>query len=231
MLKIFRGPGYLHSEEDVFWLFHLLVNLYICLTISSCYDSISLTSDLSLGLIRKDGGLTAPCHSSRFSWWEKVLKTFPGPGYLCSEDEVVWLCHLLVNLYIWLTISSCYDSIPLNLDLSLGLPVTDGGLSTLYHSCGFACHQKKLKTFLGSGYLRSQDEVVWLCHLLVNLYILLTISSCCSSISLTLDLNLGWIRRDGGLSTLCHSWGFPSQQRVPKTFPGLGYLRPEDEVI
>ena len=62
----------------------------------------------------------------------------------------------LVNLYIWLTISSCYGSIP----LTLGLIGRDGGLSTLYHSCGFACQQRVLKTFPDSGYLRSENGVV-----------------------------------------------------------------------
>ena len=38
-------------------------------------------------------------------------------------------------VYIWLTISSCYGSIP----LTLGLIGRDGGLSTLCHSCGLAC--------------------------------------------------------------------------------------------
>ena len=33
------------------------------------------------------------------------------------------------------------------------------------------------------------------------------------------------IGRDSGLSTLCHGCGFACQQRVLKTFPGLGYLR------
>ena len=36
-----------------------------------------------------------------------------------------------MNLYIWLTMSSCYGSIPLTLEL-IG---RDGGLSTLHHSC------------------------------------------------------------------------------------------------
>ena len=45
------------------------------------------------------------CHKSL-----RVLKMFPGPGYLHSKYGVIWLCHLLVNLYIWLTISSCYGS-------------------------------------------------------------------------------------------------------------------------
>ena len=44
------------------------------------------------------------------------------------------------------------------------------GLSTLCHSCGFACQQMLLKRFPGPGYLRSEDGVVLLFHLLVNLY-------------------------------------------------------------
>ena len=46
----------------------------------------------------------------------------------------IHIYNLLVNLYIWLTISSCYGLIP----LTLGLIGRDGGLSNLYHSCGFA---------------------------------------------------------------------------------------------
>ena len=45
------------------------------------------------------------------------------------------------------------------------------------------------------------------------------------------DLSLDLIGRDGGLSTLCHSCGFACQQRVLKTFPGLGYIRSEDGVV
>ena len=55
-------------------------------------------------------------------------------------------------VYIWLTISSCCGSIPLTLDLGLGLIGRDGGLSTLCHSLGFACQQGVLKTFAGPGY-------------------------------------------------------------------------------
>ena len=46
----------------------------------------------------------------------------------------IYIYNLLVNLYIWLTFSSCCGSIR----LSLGLIGRDGGLSTLHHSCGFA---------------------------------------------------------------------------------------------
>ena len=85
----------------------------IWLTISSCCGSIPLI----LGLIRTDGGLSTLCRCSRFASQQRVLKTFPSPGYLRSEDGVVWLWHLLLNLYIWLTILSCWGSILLTLGL------------------------------------------------------------------------------------------------------------------
>ena len=60
------------------------------------------------------------------------------------------------NFYIWLTISSCYGSIP----LVFGLIVRDGALSTLCHSCGFACQQTVLNTFRGPDCLNSEHGVV-----------------------------------------------------------------------
>ena len=57
---------------------------------------------------------------------------------------------------MWLTISSCYGSIP----LGLGFIGRGGGLSTLCHSCRFACQQGVLKSFPGPGYLRSEDGIV-----------------------------------------------------------------------
>ena len=140
--------------------------MYIWLAISSCYSSIPLP----LGLIERDGSLSTLCYSCGFACQQRVLKTFPGPGYLHFEDGVVWLWHPLVNLYIWLAISSCYGTIP----MALGLIERDGGLSTLCplcHSCGFACQQRVPKTFSGPGYLHSENVVVWPWHPLVNLYI------------------------------------------------------------
>ena len=49
-----------------------------------------------------------------------------------------------------------YMSIP----LTIGLIATNGGLSTLCHSHGFACQQRVLKTFSGPGYLRFEDGIV-----------------------------------------------------------------------
>ena len=219
LLKMFPGTGFLHSKDGLVWLWHPLVNLYIWLTISSCYGSIPL----ALGLTEKDGGLSILCWTCGFACQQSLLKTFPGPGYLHTEDGVVRLWHPLVNLYIWLTISSCYGSIP----LAFGLIVRDGALSTLCHSCRFSCQQRMLKTFAGHGYLHSHDGVFWLWHPLVNFYLWLTISSCYGSNRWA----FGLIVREGGLSTLCHSCGFACQQRVLKTFPGPGYFHPDDRVV
>ena len=196
VLKTFRGTGYLHSEDGVVRLWQPLIYFYLWLTISSCYGSIPL----ALGLIGTDGRLSTLCNSCGFTCQQRVLKKFPVSGCLHSDDGVVWLWHSLVNLYIWLNISSCYGSIP----LALGLIWSYCGLSTLYQSCGFACQQRVLKTFPGSGYLHSENGVVWLWHPLEYLYVWPTISSCYGSIPLA----LGLIVRDVGLSTLCHNWRF-----------------------
>ena len=75
------------------------IYIYIWLIISSCCGSIPLT----LGLIGRDGGLNTLCHSCGFACQQRVLNTLPGPGYLHSEDGVVWLWHsvAVVNLYIY----------------------------------------------------------------------------------------------------------------------------------
>ena len=169
------------------------------------------------------GGLSTLCDSCGLACPQRVVKTFPGPGYFPTEDVVVWLWSPLVNLYIWLTISSSYRLI----SFALGLIVRDGGLSTLCHSLGFACRQKVVKTFLGPGYLHSKDGVVWMWYPLVNLYIWLTISTCYGSIRLA----WGLMWRDGGLSTICHSCWLACQHSMPKTFPGHGYLHSKYRVV
>ena len=37
----------------------------------------------------RDGGLSTLCHSCGFDYQQRVLKTFPGPGYLRSEYGIV----------------------------------------------------------------------------------------------------------------------------------------------
>ena len=44
---------------------------------------------LILVLIERDGGLSTLCHSCEFDYQQTGLKTFPGPGYLRSEDGIV----------------------------------------------------------------------------------------------------------------------------------------------
>ena len=48
-----------------------------------------------------DGDLSTLCHSCGFDYQQRVLKTFPGPGYLLFEEQVVLLWHLLVHLYVY----------------------------------------------------------------------------------------------------------------------------------
>ena len=62
----------------------------------------------------------------------------------------------IYTIYTWITISSCYDATR----FALGLIGMDNGLSTLDHSCGFACQQRMLKTFPDPGYLCSMNGVV-----------------------------------------------------------------------
>ena len=84
---------------NIYNIYYIYIYMYIyTVYISSCYGSIPLT----LGLIGRDGGLSTLCHSFGFACQQRVLKTFPGLGYFCSEDGVVCLYHLLVNLYIYI---------------------------------------------------------------------------------------------------------------------------------
>ena len=92
-------------------------------------------------------------------------------------------------VYIYLTISSCYRSVPLTL-VFVGWDV---GLSSLCHSCVFACQDMVLKTSLGLGYLCSNNAVVRLWHLpgkcvcIAHLLILLRVND----FNLSLDRE-GW---------------------------------------
>ena len=69
--------SFLHELVLLYVYFNILLYIYIYIYI---YHSIPLT----LGLIGRDGGF-----SCGFACQQRVLKTFPGPGYLRSEDGVV----------------------------------------------------------------------------------------------------------------------------------------------
>ena len=79
--------------------------LYIYIYIySSCYSSIPLTSVF----IGRDGGLSSLCHSCRFNYQQRVLKTFPGPGYLHSLRGwgsltiYIYILHIYIYIYIYI---------------------------------------------------------------------------------------------------------------------------------
>ena len=157
-ILLWLNPFDLSADSEGWWFEHSVSYLRVCF-----YNSIALTSMV----IGRDGSLNTLCQSCGFACQQRVLKTFPGLGYLRSEDGVVWQWHLLVNLYIYFTISFCYDSI----SLTLVLIGRDDGLSTLCQSYRFASQQRVLKMFPGPSYLCLEDGVVWQWHLLVNLYI------------------------------------------------------------
>ena len=102
-----------------------------------------------------------------------------------------------VCVYIWLTISSCYGSIPLTLGLIGGMV----NWALLCHSCGFACQQRVLKTFpcpSATRYLRSEYGIVWLWHLLVNLYNMCVYVCVCVCVCACLGLHAKKLGSIGG---------------------------------
>ena len=93
VLKTFPAKGYLCYGDEVVWIWHFLVNLHV-------YGSpfyLATAQPHCFIAIERDGGLIILCHCCGFVCQQKVLKIFPGPGYLCSRDEVVWLWDFLIN--------------------------------------------------------------------------------------------------------------------------------------
>ena len=66
-------------------------------------------------------------------------------------------CCMYIYIFVYMANHfTFYGSIPFTFRL---IWRDGGGSSTLYHSCGFVCQKRILKTFPGPGYLRSEDEV------------------------------------------------------------------------
>ena len=148
VLKTFSGLYYFRSEDDVCWLCHFLVNLHIY---GSPYYPATAQSQC-LMVIWRDSGLSSSCNSYRLVCQQRVTKMFSGAGYLCFEDDSIWIWHFLVNLHISdLQFYAASDK-PQRL-MVIG---RDSGLSTLCHSCGFACQQWVLKMLPVPGYLGSK---------------------------------------------------------------------------
>ena len=47
--------------------------------------------------IGRDGDLSTQCHNCGFAYQHRVLKTFPGLGYLRSEVIIIYLYFILFN--------------------------------------------------------------------------------------------------------------------------------------
>ena len=66
----------------------LSVYIVLCTSRVHVHTYIYIYIPLALGLIGRDGGLSALCYSCKFACQQSVLKTFPGPGLLPSKDGV-----------------------------------------------------------------------------------------------------------------------------------------------
>ena len=53
------------------------------------FNAVNRGSYIQFIYIYMDDGLSTLCHSCGFDYQQRVVKTFPGPGYLRSEDGVV----------------------------------------------------------------------------------------------------------------------------------------------
>ena len=118
--------NYMTSNMFCFTMMSLMISryhyIYMCVCVYNIYIYIYIHTYiyilyiyiyilLLLGLIGRDYGLSTLCHNCGFSCQQRVPKTFPGPGYLHSDDRVVWLWYLLVNLCIYILSKTFYQKI------------------------------------------------------------------------------------------------------------------------
>ena len=89
-------------------------------------------------------------------------------GEVVKNDSQPWLSLLQGWGILTMKFTGKFKYMVLHLILlqvnafGLGSIGRDGGLSTLCHSCLFACQIRVLKILLGPGYLQSEDGVVLL---------------------------------------------------------------------
>ena len=100
--------------------------------------------------------VSALCIISASSCQQRVVKGFPGHGYLHLEDRIVGLSHFLVNLDI--CCSPFY--VARGQSQYVMLIGRNHDFSTLCHRCGFACQQSLLETFCCPGCVRVWDSSV-----------------------------------------------------------------------
>ena len=84
------------GAKNVFWIWlspfrgwsSLIMTFLGKFGYSSLFYLVTAQSQCLMG-IGRDRGLSTLCHSCGFSCQQRVLKTFPGPGFLRSEDGIV----------------------------------------------------------------------------------------------------------------------------------------------
>ena len=92
----------LRWESKLFYIY-----IHICLKLFWIYSSpfqLATTQSLCLMVIGRDGGLSTLCHSCGFACQDRVLKTFPGPGYLCFGDGVWHVTMTFLCKFGWIYI-------------------------------------------------------------------------------------------------------------------------------
>ena len=170
---------------------HYGIHCYICIYVAHHFILLQLNRL----------GLTA----DREGWWFELYVT----AAICLSAEraknvswpslsALWRWGSLTMaftgklVYMWLTISSCYGSIT----LPLGLMGRDTGLSTLCHSCRFACQQKvKINVSLPWRFALRGWGSLTMAFTDKFLYIGLTISSSYSPFGLRVDREGWWFEQ------------------------------------
>ena len=103
VIKTFPVPNYLSSKDGVVWLFHLLLNLHIYSSLFHDATAQSLGPKCWRQKLWFECSVSyARSHSCRFDYQQRVMKSFPDIGYLCSRDSVVWLRHVVLHIYIYI---------------------------------------------------------------------------------------------------------------------------------
>ena len=115
-IKLYNVPtALLYCFKCVQWLvFRLMLLQPLCLSafsyspldllktssLEEFFESLQLRSNLlelsvhRLVLIGEDGGLSTLCHNYGFDHYQKMLKKFPGPGYMYKPLEQILLSLL-----------------------------------------------------------------------------------------------------------------------------------------
>lgn len=151
---MFQGPDYLHSDDGIVWIWHILINLQIFNYLWWCEGMVVWI--FSVAFVQ----FYLPEDAKNVSWARLTL--FQRCCSLCSS-----LWHFLINLHIYRSIF-CLATAQSQCLILIG---RGGGLIVLPRSCSFAYHQTQLKALRVTCCLPSADGVIWLYLFLGNFHI------------------------------------------------------------